>query len=209
MKKERLGIYGGTFSPIHNGHVKAALAFLDTLCLDKLLVIPADIPPHKPQVAGATTADRLKMTHLAFEDTDAYKSGRLEVCDYEIQRGGKSYTVYTLEHFTAPERELYLLVGTDAFLKLDEWFCAQRIMELANIVLMRREKDDGNTGILLSRADEYREKFSARVYTLGDEPIVVSSSEIRAYIYDGKPCPTEVSPKVREYIKNNGLYKEI
>ncbi len=209
MKKEKLGIYGGTFSPIHNGHVKAALAFLDTLELDRLLVIPADIPPLKPQVAGATTTDRHKMTHLAFEDTAPYCEGRLEVCDWEIRRGGKSYTVYTLEHFAAPERELYLLVGTDAFLKLDEWFCAERIMELANIVLMRREKDDGNTEMLRSRADEYREKFSARVYTVNEEPIVVSSSEIRAYIYDGKPCPAEVSPKVRDYIKDNGLYREL
>ena len=209
MKKEKLGIYGGTFSPIHDGHVKAALAFIDTLGLDKLLVIPADIPPHKPQVAGATSADRLKMTHLAFEDTDAYKNGTLEVCDWEIKRGGKSYTVYTLEHFAAPDRELYLLVGTDSFLRLDSWFCAERIIDLSAIVLMRRERDDGNTALIAEKAALYREKFDARIYTVSEEPIVVSSSEIREHIYGGKPCPEHVCPKVGEYIKNNGLYRDI
>ena len=199
----KLGIYGGTFSPIHMGHVRAAEAFLDAMALDRLLVIPTAVPPHKAEVAGADAAARLAMTRLAFADSDA----RLAVSDYEISREGKSYTVYTLEHFTAPETTLYLLVGTDMFLTLGKWFRAEDIFRLADIVLMRRETDAGLTGLLSETAAGYRARFGARIHEIDEPPLVISSTELRERLRAGLPTGGMLPDAVAEYIAKNNLYR--
>jgi len=199
----KLGIYGGTFSPIHMGHVRAAEAFLDTMALDRLLVIPTAVPPHKAEVVGADAAARLTMARLAFADSDA----RLAVSDYEISREGKSYTVYTLEHFTAPDTTLYLLVGTDMFLTLAKWFRAEDIFRLADIVLMRRETDAGLTGLLSETAADYRARFGARIHEIDEPPLVISSTELRERLRAGLPTGGMLPDAVAEYIAKNNLYR--
>ena len=199
----KLGIYGGTFSPIHMGHVKAAEAFLEAMALDQLLVIPTAVPPHKAEVAGADTSARLEMVRLAFAGGDA----RLSVSDYEIGREGKSYTVYTLEHFAAPETTLYLLVGTDMFLTLDKWFRAEDIFRLADIVLMRRETDAGMTGMLAETAAGYRARFGARIHEIDEPPLVVSSTELRERLRTGMPTDGLLPGAVADYIAKNKLYR--
>jgi len=199
----KLGIYGGTFSPIHMGHVRAAEAFLDAMALDRLLVIPTAVPPHKAEVAGADAAARLTMARLAFADSDA----RLAVSDYEISREGKSYTVYTLEHFTAPDTTLYLLVGTDMFLTLAKWFRAEDIFRLADIVLMRRETDAGLTGLLSETAADYRARFGARIHEIDEPPLVISSTELRERLRAGLPTGGMLPDAVAEYIAKNNLYR--
>lgn len=204
--KERLGIYGGTFSPIHSGHVKAAYAFLDAMELDKLLVIPTAIPPHKAPVEGASAADRIKMARLAFLDGEAYKSGRLEVSDYETTLSGKSYTVYTLEHFFSPDRELYLLVGTDMFFTLGRWYRAEDIFRLSTIVLMRRETDTFNLPLIKEKSAEYRERFGARICEIDEPPIVVSSTELRERLTGHCGTDDLIPEAVARYIEENNLY---
>lgn len=199
----RLGIYGGTFSPIHMGHVRAAEAFLEAMALDRLLVIPTAVPPHKAEVAGADASARLTMARLAFADSDA----RLAVSDYEISREGKSYTVYTLEHFTAPDTTLYLLVGTDMFLTLAKWFRAEDIFRLADIVLMRRETDAGLTGLLSETAERYRACFGARIHEIDEPPLVISSTELRERLRAGLPTDGMLPDAVAEYIAKNNLYR--
>lgn len=199
----KLGIYGGTFSPIHMGHVRAAEAFLEAMALDRLLVIPTAVPPHKAEVAGADAAARLTMVRLAFADSDA----RLAVSDYEISREGKSYTVYTLEHFTAPDTTLYLLVGTDMFLTLAKWFRAADIFRLADIVLMRRETDAGLTGLLSETAADYRARFGARIHEIDEPPLVISSTELRERLRAGLPTDGMLPDAVAEYIAKNNLYR--
>lgn len=199
----KLGIYGGTFSPIHMGHVRAAEAFLEAMALDRLLVIPTAVPPHKAEVAGADAAARLTMVRLAFADSDA----RLAVSDYEISREGKSYTVYTLEHFTAPDTTLYLLVGTDMFLTLAKWFRAEDIFRLADIVLMRRETDAGLTGLLSETAADYRARFGARIHEIDEPPLVISSTELRERLRAGLPTGGMLPDAVAEYIAKNNLYR--
>lgn len=205
--KERLGIYGGTFSPIHSGHVKAAYAFLEAMALDRLLVIPTAVPPHKAPVEGASAADRIEMARLAFCDGEAYKSGRLAISDYETTLEGKSYTVYTLEHFTSPERELYLLVGTDMFLTLDKWYRAEDIFRLANIVLMRRERDAVNSLLIEQKCAEYMEGFSARIYEIDEPPIVVSSTKLRERLCSRLDTDGLIPEAVARYIEENDLYR--
>lgn len=147
------------------------------------------------------------MTRLAFSECEAYKSGRLEVSDFEIKREGRSYTVYTLEHFFEPWRELYLLMGTDMFLSLDRWYRAEDIFALADIVLMRRERDDGNTVIIEKKMREYRERYSARLHTVGEEPIVISSTELREGIDAGTVPDGLIPESVARYIRENNLYR--
>ncbi len=205
--KERLGIYGGAFSPIHSGHVKAAYAFLDAMELDKLLVIPTAVPPHKPPVEEASADDRIEMARRAFCDGEAYKSGRLEISDYETTLPGKSYTVYTLEHFASRDRELYLLVGTDMFFTLGKWYRAEEIFRLSNIVLMRRETDTENIPRIKKKSAEYHERFGARIYEIDEPPIVVSSTELRERLTGHRGTEGLIPEAVARYIEEKELYR--
>jgi len=207
MDKEKIGIYGGSFSPIHEGHVRAAVAFLDSMKLDKLLVIPTGNPPHKV-IDSATAEERFEMARLAFCDTEAYKSGRLEISDYEMTREGKSYTVYTLEHFASDSRELYMLVGTDMFLSLHKWFRCEDIFALASIVLVRRENDADKTVQIEEKKKLYRTDFNARIFEINEPPTVISSTEIRTILKDGDGVAEYIPPAVEDYISKRNLYKD-
>ena len=126
----RIGIYGGTFNPIHRGHLTAARA--DALGLDRLLLIPASVPPHKALPQGsADAADRLEMAALAC----AQLGPVAQALDIELHRTGPSYTVDTLRQLRMehPEDELWLLMGTDMFLSLERWYHASDILSLAHI----------------------------------------------------------------------------
>ncbi len=206
-EKEKVGIYGGTFSPIHFGHVRAAIGFFESLSLDKLYIVPNSLPHRKGAVEGIAAEDRLAMIRLAFGEYDAYKDGRICVSDCEISREGKCYTVDTLEHFAAPDRRLYLLVGTDMFLILDKWYRAKDIFALADIALVRRENDAANTALLAARASEYRERYGARVSIIDAKPTPVSSAAIRERIANGERLCGLVPRSVSKYIDDNGLYR--
>ncbi len=206
-KKEGVGIYGGTFSPIHFGHVRAALRFFETTPLDKLYIVPNSLPHGKSAVEGATDADRLAMIRLAFGEYDAYKDGRICVSDAEISREGKCYTADTLERFAAPDRQLYLLVGTDMFLILDKWYRAKDVFALADIVLVRRESDAANTALIEARAAEYCEQYGAHVSVIDTEPMLISSAAVRERIASGEALDGLVPDGVIGYINDNGLYR--
>ncbi len=208
IPKERLGIYGGAFSPIHSGHVRSAHLFLEKMNLDRLVVIPTAVPPHKPMIADATVEQRLEMTRLAFEDSPAYKDGSIEVSDFEAVSKEKSYTVLTLEHFAAPNRELFLLVGTDMFFTLGKWYRSGDIFSLADIVLIRREADEINTPAIEQKKAEYTEKFGARVHEIPETPIVISSTELRSSLKANEEIEDYIPVRVARYIKENGLYRK-
>ena len=121
----RIGIYGGSFSPVHNGHVAAAKAFMEQMWLDLLYIIPAGIPPHKQLKGDVNAWQRLKMCELAFQDVDG-----VLISDIEIRREGKSFTVDTLRAFAREEHRLFLLMGTDMLLTLDSWRESEEIFRL-------------------------------------------------------------------------------
>ncbi len=205
-KFKRLGIYGGSFSPIHSGHVKAAQAFLEAMELDRLLIMPSGLSPHKPKDPFVSGVDKLNMCRLAFCGDESYLSGKLSVSDFEVSRGGKSYTVYTLEHFASQTEKLYLLVGTDMFFTLSKWFRAEDIFRLADIVLMRRENDPVNTPLIKKTRAEYESLFGARIHEIDEPPIVISSTELREKLEAGQPFGEFVPAAVENYIKKNNLY---
>jgi nicotinate-nucleotide adenylyltransferase len=204
---ERIGIYGGTFSPIHSGHVHAAYAFLDAMNLDRLYVMPTALPPHKAEVAGADSNARFEMTRLAFENGIPALNGRLVVSDFEIKRRGRSYSVFTLKHFSKPGRELFMLVGTDMFLTLSSWYKAEEIFKLAQIVLMRREQNDSIGLKINAKKLEYIERYGAKIHIVDVSPLEISSTGLREKIRSGVSITGLVPDNIIKYIKENNLYR--
>ena len=200
----RLGIYGGTFSPPHRGHLHAALTFLDAASLNKLLIIPTAIPPHKQMSPHDDPALRLAMTHAAFDGTDP----RIEVSDYEIRKADVSYTWQTLTHFAELLRtELFFLCGTDMFVTLGEWRRPEVILSLATVACILRNADPEQKEAVKAKEREYRERFGAKLMLIDSEPLPVSSTEIRSRVREGKDIDDLVPAKVSAMIRAHGLYR--
>ena len=201
MSKQRLGIYGGTFSPPHLGHFRAAESFISGAELDKLLIMPDGTPPHKTEYGNATAEDRLNMCRIAFSSLP-----KTEISDFEILRGGKSYTYLTLEAFSSSDTELYFLCGTDMLLTLDRWRCPEVIFDLATICYVRREDDRDNDALIKEKVAEYRERFSARILEISHTVREVSSSALREDILRSGESP-DIDKNVFDYILERGLYR--
>lgn len=205
LVQKTLGIYGGTFSPPHNGHVNAGLSFLRQLKLDRLMVMPSRIPPHKPD-AGIDPIHRLRMTQLAFEDAPEYGES-LFVSDWEMTRKSVSYTVNTLRFFHMQGYKLYFLCGTDMFLSLDRWRQPDMIFSLATIAYVRREDESLAVRQMIDDAKyNYRIKYNATPVEILTKPIEISSSEIRDKLSRNEDVSQWISPSVLDYIHQNGLY---
>ncbi len=197
----RIGIYGGTFSPPHNGHLSAARAFMEQMWLDILYVIPDANPPHKEMEEYISPADRFEMCRLAFGGMEG-----VYVSDMEIVRGGRSYTVDTLRELSGEDRRLFLLLGTDMVLTLDEWRNPEEIFKLSYPVYIRREKDPSLDGLLVKKIADYNQKYGKIVRKIVTEPFEVSSSEIRKKIHNGENVGDLIPPAVEHYIKEHKLY---
>jgi nicotinate-nucleotide adenylyltransferase len=199
-----IGIYGGTFDPPHAGHIAAAQAAMETLHLDKLLLIPDAQPPHKQLPQGsATPQQRYDMTVLA----TASLGKRAEVSDMELRRAGVSYTADTLAALRAqyPEDTLYLLMGSDMFLSLHTWRRPEDIIALAHIAPFSRETEDESAAFDAQKA--YLEQhFAAQVTVIPNPQVVeVSSTEIRARLARGQGGEL-LPPPVWGYIQRERLY---
>ena len=198
---ERVGIYGGTFSPVHNGHVVAARAFLEQMKLDKVIVGPTFIPPHKEIDASDNPIHRLNMCSIAFSD-----DAQIEVSDIEIARGGCSYTIDTLRFFQAQNRKLFLLCGTDMMLAFDLWKNVEQIFEICCPVYMRRETDCELDNIIIRKNNEYYQKYGAVFRRIVQDPIPISSTDVRNMIKMEIDIHEYVPGGVADYIKDNNLY---
>ena len=199
----KLGIYGGTFSPVHNGHINAAKTFIEQCKLDKLLIIPAGIPPHKEVKGEVSPSQRLDMCRLGFSDIS-----KAEVSDIELKRSGKSYTVMTVRELFSEDLELFLLCGTDMMMTFDAWYCFEEIMQKCTLVCIRRESDKDIGDKLEDKLNLYREKYSARIICLDTDAVEISSTEIREKIGKGRTVASEIPTKVLQYITENKLYTE-
>ena len=198
----RVGIYGGTFSPVHNGHVAAAKAFMEQMWLDILYVIPTGVTPHKDMQGDATAADRLEMCRLAFEGMEG-----VIVSDLEMRREGKSYTVDTLRELYDPEGRLFLLMGTDMLLTLDKWREPDEIFRLCYPVYVRRETDGEMDGAIVEKISSYQQKYGKVVRRIVTPAIELSSTDVRAAVAEGFPIEGAVPPAVAAYIRDRGLYR--
>ena len=181
----KIGIYGGTFNPIHRGHLTAARAAMDALGLDRLLLIPDRLPPHKalPQ-NGANAADRLEMAALACAELGP----KAQALDTELRRTGPSYTVDTLTELrrTYPEDELWLLMGTDMFLSLETWHRAAEVMSLAHIGAFDRAHPQPGED-LAAQKRLLETKYGATVAIIANRQVIdLSSTQVREALAAGR-----------------------
>lgn len=219
----KIGLFGGTFDPIHLGHLRAVEEVAEAFDLSKTYLIPAARPPHKPHREISPAGDRLEMMRLA-----AGSRASFEISDIELRRTGPSYTVDTLNHFkqTAPDRDYYLIVGLDAFLEIDTWKAHLEIFKQVPVIIMARP--GGSPEPALSPwqavADFIRQNISGgyRITDAGAcdadggyEPIHfidvslldISGTGIRDSIRRGKSIRYLVPEKVEDYIRQRGLYQ--
>ncbi|MBE6704335.1 MAG: nicotinate (nicotinamide) nucleotide adenylyltransferase [Ruminococcaceae bacterium] len=209
----RLGIFGGTFNPIHKGHINASLRFYDDARLDKLLIIPDRVPPHK-QAQVASSEHRLNMLHLVYDDKDLCGDRNIEISDIELCREGKSYTIVTLRELKAsyPTAKLFLYTGSDMFYTLESWKEGDEILRMCSIYTAAREV--GERSRLEEYADIYRRKYGTECMIGDFAPVVSSSTQIRDCFgaqNDKKSCyftNNLLTDSVNRYIMENGLYRK-
>ncbi|MPM16110.1 nicotinate-nucleotide adenylyltransferase [bioreactor metagenome] len=205
-KKERIGIYGGTFDPPHLGHMEAASAAMDTLGLSKLFFIPARLPPHKMlSQDSAPPEQRLAMTALMAGGMGP--PDRVRTLDLELNRPGLSYTSDTLEYLSAeyPKSELWLLMGSDMFGSLQTWHDPHKVMRLASIAAFARSETE-NGELFAIQGAFLNNKFGAEICTIQLPKITdISSTSLRSSLREGKG-KQYLWPAVYGYILRNGLY---
>jgi nicotinate-nucleotide adenylyltransferase len=200
-----VGVLGGTFDPIHVGHVAVARAARDELGLDEVLVIPAARPPHKVGVSMASAADRMAMVELALADEPGLRASRIEV-----DRAGPSWTVDTLEALdagggTGSAVELTLILSADAFAGLPNWHDPERILRLARVAVAPRPGHRAPSADELSA--ELRE-LAVAIVVLDGPNIDVSATDIRRRVAAGLPIDGLVAPAVARYIEEHHLYRQ-
>ncbi len=198
----KTGIYGGTFNPIHKGHLHIVEAFRKGLGLDRVLLIPTRVPPHKAAPDLASPQDRFAMCQLAIQGQPW-----LELSDMEMRREGKSYTAETLEELSAlyPQDQFYLLMGEDMFLTLGRWYRPETIFSLASVCTAPRSVHGMDA--LREKALEYAGTFHARCFLDHIPYLPISSTQVRQAVARGEDVASLVPEAVARYIRERGLYQ--
>ena len=196
-----IGIFGGSFDPVHIEHVRLAEAAVKTLALDKLLIMPASTPPHKKGKRLSPAEDRLTMCRLAFAHLPC-----VEVSDYEIQQEGTSYTYLTCRHFKSlyQNARLFWLVGTDMLRDFPTWKNPESILNDATLAVCGRAEKEGWEEAEL---ENFRRKFNKDLAFVDYNATAVSSTQIRVLAGAGMRITHLADEKVAEYIDEKGLYK--
>ncbi|MCI0744413.1 MAG: nicotinate-nucleotide adenylyltransferase [Verrucomicrobia subdivision 3 bacterium] len=189
---ERIGLFGGSFDPVHCGHLLVAMAAMEELTLDRIFFIPAAQSPFKPENKPAPAELRARLLRLALAGQTRY-----EVDDQEMRRGGVSYTIDTLRDYGKrfPNAKLFYLIGADHIPQLPKWRDAAELAALAEFVVIPRPGE-----VTVNAPAGFR------VRMLKGFPFGVSSSQIRARVKAGQPIDGLVPPAVAEAIRNSRLY---
>lgn len=187
---KKAGIYGGTFNPVHNGHLITALYVKEIRKLDAVIFVPANISPHKKNEISLDPYHRLKMLEEAVLNFNGFV-----VSDYEIQKGEISYTIDTLHYFKSIIPDLELIIGYDNAERFDTWKNYKEILSISNLVVLKRN----------NRVAEFENR--SKFIFLNTPEIEISSSEIRNRVKNQLPVDFLVPDRVKEYISENRLYK--
>ncbi len=194
----KVGIFGGTFDPVHIEHINLAKIAIEKLSLDKLIVVPTFLPPHKA-IIPASGQDRLNMLKLAFNGVE-----RVEISDFELKSEGKSYSYITVEHFKKTlNADLYFFVGADMLKDFPTWKYPERIVANCTLVAFGREDYLVDYSKTLS---DFKARFNSEFIRLNYEGKDFSSTKIRIYSSLGLPIDNQTDDNVCEYIKENNLY---
>ncbi|HHV71005.1 MAG TPA: nicotinate-nucleotide adenylyltransferase [Clostridia bacterium] len=199
----KLGIIGGTFDPIHFGHLISAETVREKLKLEQIIFIPAGKPPHKTDKKITDSQHRYNMVVKAVEDNPFFA-----VSDLEIKREGFSYTVDTISYFKSilpQDTELFFIVGSDAILELHTWKEPERLLTLCQFVVMTRPGYQNNE--LFSLVDKYNQNKFVKGIKIVEVPYIeISSTLIRNRVKNGLSITYLVPEKVEKYIREHGLY---
>jgi len=213
----RIGLFGGTFNPIHVGHLRAAVEVWETFDLDKVLLIPSANPPHKKGEGIASARDRYEMVRLAVQGIPF-----LEACDVELERSGPSYTIETLEYFRdhfGPECTIHFVVGQDAFSEIATWKSYRQLFSRAHFIVMTRrggKLTDLEDFILNhiskryqydSTSAQYRHPDWCSIFCLDLTLLDVSATQTRNRIRHGRSVRFLVPLAVENFIQEKGLYQ--
>lgn len=190
----RIGVFGGTFDPIHNTHLAIARAARDQANLDLVLFVVSADPPHKRGAMLAPPEDRLALVRVALRNEASMEASRIE-----LDRSGPSYTADTLEEVQAqyPKASLYLIIGMDSLIDLPKWRTPERILKLAHLLVVPR-----------SGRREVPASLAGRYLMLAFEETEDSSTEVRRRIAAGEPCDDLLPRAVIDLIQERGLYRE-
>lgn len=199
-----IGLFGGSFNPIHHGHLIVARAVAEMLRLSRVVFVPAPNPPHKPDARLADASDRLEMVRLAVAGEPLLECG-----DIEIRRPGPSYTILTIQEYRQPtgDQELFWIIGADSLAELHTWHRVTELVELCRIVTVARPgfelPDLGGLEKMLSREQVSRLKRDI----LSTPRIDISATDIRRRVAEGRSIGYLVPTSVRQYIEERGLYR--
>ena len=211
----RIGIFGGTFNPIHHGHLIAAEEIRESFCLDRIIFVPSARPPHKPNPELIDIHHRLEMTRLAIKGNPFFKTSSIEE-----KRRGLSYSVKTVEDFKnefGKDASLFFLLGIDAFTEMDTWYEPQRLLGLCHFIVISRpgfslqqahqllsstfgiQTAEGNRKIPISNGHF--------LYLTEVTPVGISSTQIRSNVSQELSVKYLLPEKVESYIISHDLYK--
>ncbi len=213
----RIGILGGTFNPIHNGHLHIASEVLQTCTLDQIWFMPACFPPHKDLADAVSFADRFAMVKAAIESFPHFVA-----CDLEGRRGGRSFSVKTLEELRHiyPSDEFTFIMGLDSFAEIGTWKSYDQLFDLCHIAVAARPGFEGSLEQLLPVAVTDRFCYDADALKLSGKSgfsvqlvrqtaADISSTEIRNRLASGEPVIELISARVAEYIYQHQLYRQL
>lgn len=217
MKTGRhIALFGGTFNPIHYGHLRAGQSVIDLCKLDAVYFIPSYLPPHRELELGTEAAHRYKMVHLACKDHRQFFAR-----DFEAKNRQVSYTIHTVKHFIwsePPGTKIRFLMGTDAFAILDTWFRIRELLGLCDfLVMVRPGTEDTLTDVLPEKLrSEFKEisdqrlvhKSGKQTNLISIDGLELSSTEVRRCVGKEEDTLSLVPATVAEYINQNGLYRK-
>lgn len=196
----RIGVLGGTFDPIHNGHLAIAEEARVALALDQVLLVPAGQQPLKTRQQAASASHRMTMVHRACATNPAFQPSPIE-----IERPGLSYTATTLETLARADQQVFFIVGGDALRDMHRWHRAADLPRLAQIVAVQRPGTSDAIDEAIQRLPALRE----RLLVLEGPRLDISSSEVRRRVASNRPIRYLVPDSVAEYIVQHALYRDI
>ncbi|MFQ5686535.1 MAG: nicotinate-nucleotide adenylyltransferase [Candidatus Scalindua sp.] len=205
--KKRIGILGGTFNPIHMGHLIMAEEVCKRRHLSKVIFIPAYIPPHKHVDDLTDACQRYQMVKEAINENDKF-----ELSDLEIRREGKSYTIDTVHEIlrcNGEECEVFLIIGADSLNELELWKDIKKLSQLCHFVIVNRPGFSTDTSSRLAELIGNNNILDIEKLKIEVEPVEISSTEIRKRLKEGLDVKNLVPECVEAYIKENGLYSPL
>lgn len=201
--EKRIGIIGGTFNPIHKGHLMLAKYAYIEHNLDKVLFMPAPMPPHKDNTTIESQVHRENMVKLAIKNMEYF-----EYSDFESKREGKSYTYKTLELLKKenPDVEYFFIMGADSLFQFETWKNPQLIVKYATLIVAKRNDIDDN--VFYNKVNELQEKYECEILTVSMEEVPLSSTQLRLSVANGCDISKYTGVEVYKYICDNNMYDE-